>query len=138
MNNNLIPFALFFGGIILIQHFNRKAIKLLSVEEKARLMDFSSGVAIWRMAPLLVLILGFSAFTYWKHSLDFIKIGLFIYLGLIVASSVISNVVVQRKYRDMGFPESYLRTTLYCSIATVLLLTGFIASIAFRFPKIHG
>jgi hypothetical protein len=123
---------------MLIQHFNRKAIKLLSVEEKARLMDFSSGVVIWRMAPLLVLILGFSAFTYGKHSLDFIKIGLFIYLGLIVASSVISNVVVQRKYREMGFPESYLRTTLYCSIATVLLLTGFIASIAFRFPKIHG
>ena len=138
MNNNLIPFALFFGGIMLIQHFNHKAIKLLSVEEKARLMDFSSGVAIWRMAPLLVLILGFSAFTYWKHSLDYIKIGLFIYLGLIVASSVISNVVVQRKYREMGFPESYLRTTLYCSIATVLLLTGFIASLALRFPKIHS
>ena len=123
---------------MLIQNFNRKAIKFLTIEEKAKLMDFSSGVAIWRMAPLLVLILGFSAFTYWKHSFEFINIALVVYLALIVASSVISNVVVQRKYRQMGFPESYLRTTLYCSIATVLLLSGFIASIALRFPKIHG
>lgn len=138
MNDTLIPYIIFFTGIIFIRFFQRKANQLLSTEEKAKLLDYSYEVAIWRMIPLLVLIIGFGFFMYAKPSVEVIKMGFLIYLALILMSSVISNIMVQRKYKALGFTSSYLKTTLLCSIASLLLITTFCVLIAYPFYQNHS
>lgn len=138
MHNNLIPFAVFFLGIMAVQHFNRKAMLTLSVEDKARLVDYSSGFAIWRMLPIIVLILGFSGFMYLKPSITGLKIGMAVYLGLILAVSIASNLILQKKYRELGFPAHYIRTTSIGSAVMILFMVGYFAWIAVPFVKMHG
>jgi len=99
----------------------------LSVEEKARLLDFSSGVVTWKLIPIVVLILGFSGFMHWKPSIVHMKWGLFIYLLLLLGSSALSSFIIQKKYRKLGFPESYIRSSLICSVLVLLLMIGFFA-----------
>jgi|GEM_PF-5491919 len=137
MNNSLIPLAAFFVGIMVVQHFNRKAMLALSIEEKARLLDYSSGFAIWRFLPIIVLIFGFSGFMYLKPSIGGIKAGLLIYLALILGVSIASNLILQKKYRELGLPEHYIRTTLIGSAATILFMIGYFAWIAVPIVTMH-
>jgi hypothetical protein len=138
MTNNLIPLATFFVGIMAVQHFNRKAMLTLSVEDKARLVDYASGFAIWRLLPIIVLIFGFSGFMYLKPSIGGIKMGLLIYLMLILGVSIVSSLILQKKYRKLGLPENYIRTTLIGSAATIVFMIGYFAWIAIPIIKIHG
>lgn len=121
-----------------VQHLNRKAMLALSIEEKARLLDYSSGFAIWRLLPIIVLIFGFSGFMYLKPSIGGIKTGLLIYLVLILGVSIASNLILQKKYRELGLPEPYIRTTLIGSAATIVLMIGYFAWIAIPIVKLHG
>ena len=134
----MIPLAIFFIGIMAVQRYNRKAMLKLSVEEKARLLDYSSGFALWRLLPVIVLILGFSGFMYWKPSSTHIRIGLLIYFALLLLVSITSNLIIQRKYRQLGFPDFYVRTTMIGSLTTIVLLIGYLSWIAFPIMKIQG
>lgn len=121
-----------------VQHLNRKAMLALSIEEKARLLDYSSGFAIWRFLPIIVLIFGFSGFMYLKPSIGGIKTGLLIYLALILGVSIASNLVLQKKYRELDLPEPYIRTTAIGSGLTILFMTGYFAWIAVPIVRMHG
>lgn len=135
MHNNILPLAIFIIGIIIIQHFNRKAQSKLSVEEKASLMDVTSGIAVWRLIPLVCIMIGYGAFTYFHPSFSGIKVALFIYLMLILISSIISNLIIQKKYREIGLHADYIRTTAISSFASILMMIIFFAWIMYPLLK---
>lgn len=138
MNNTLFGFSIFFAIVILLQIFNRKAILKLSVEEKARLLDYSSGAAIWRLVPIVLLIAGYAVFNALPHSQAHFKTGLVVYFVLLLLSAGVSRYFIQRKYRQLGFPADYIRTMLISNIITMVLVTAFFAWILFPIFHMHA
>ena len=75
-------FILFIVAILLSRYINGRAIKKLTVEKKAELIDGFSSFGVWAILPLLV-IFGVFYFTF-----DYVEKGNLLYFGLFALLTV--------------------------------------------------
>lgn len=102
-----ITLVVFFVVILISRYINSMAVKKLSIEKKAELLDIFSGFSIWSAIPLLVLI-GILYF-----SLDYIKENnMFYFIYLLVSFMVLYVVGLQiyifKKLHKLEYPSSYI------------------------------
>lgn len=96
-----------FAAIIISRIINERGYRVLSDEEKVRLMDGFSKTRAYSLIPLLVLIGGY-CFLMTKTSMDrgVLSIG---YFGLLIAFVVIRSVMNHKKMKALDLPDSYRR-----------------------------
>ena len=122
-------FIALFAAIIVSRIINERGYRLLSDEEKLRLMDGFSKARAYALIPLLVLIGG-----YWllltKTDIDgnLLTIGYFV---LLIAWVLLRTVLNQRKLSALDLSSDYKR---YYMIAQVISLIG----LAWFFYAIFG
>jgi len=101
-----ITIVIFVVTILLSRYINSKAIKKLSMEKKAELIDTFSGFSVWSIIPLLVIIGGF------YFAVDYIGDYL-LYLALLLFVSgvyvIALQVYIYKKLKNMDYPMSYIK-----------------------------
>jgi hypothetical protein len=108
-----------FAAMIVSRIINERGYRVLSDEEKVRLMDGFSKSRAYSFIPLLVLIGGYWLLTT-KTDLDR-KMLSTAYFGLLIAFVVVKNFWDQRKLTALNLPAAYRR---YFTIAQVVSLIG--------------
>lgn len=106
-DNSLI---LFIVAILLSRYINSRAIKKLTVEKKAELIDGFSSFGVWAILPLLVI---FGAFYF---TFDYVEKGNLLYFGLFALLTVGYVIGIQiyiyKKLKKMDYPMSYIKQYL--------------------------
>ena len=100
-------FILFLVAVVVSRIISRQALKELSSEEKAALLDAFSGMQAYSLVPLIVLLaLYFGLFQFTSVSVFAITVG---YFALLVAYAIWSYWFTRRKLATLDLPDSYLR-----------------------------
>jgi hypothetical protein len=109
------PFPLFvivvlFASIVVSRIITEKALKRLSPEDKARLLDSFSGYRIFNSA------LGLGIFILWLVTIEFLPhwrstLTVIFVLSFLVVSAAIS-VLSYRKMKGLGLPADYIKSYL--------------------------
>lgn len=119
----LLVIAILFATIVISRIITERALKHLSSEDKARLLDSFSGYRIFNSALLLgIFIIWFVAIKYlphWHSTLTIIFVLSF--LGLSATISVLSY----RKMKGLNLPAGYIKSYLL-SLAIQYLGVGFV------------
>jgi len=138
--NTLIPLGLFLVVQVMIQHHERKAQRLLSNDDKVKLLDGSSGFYFLQMLPTLVLLFAFAGFMFLKPSIPVMSAGLIVYIVLVGVSSLISQRMMTKKLSTFGLPDSYVkhrgRSALIQSAAMIVFLSWILGSTLWTFRKL--
>jgi len=124
---NNITIVIFVVTILLSRYINSKAIKKLSMEKKAELIDTFSGFSVWSIVPLLVIIGGF------YFAVDYMG-NYLLYLALLLLVSVIYVVALQvyiyKKLKNMDYPMSYIKQYI------LSVVVRFVGLFALSYPMI--
>ena len=124
-DNNLI---LFIVAVLLSRYINSRAIKKLTVEKKAELIDGFSSFGVWAILPLLVI---FGAFYF---TFDYVEKGNLLYFGLFALLTVGYVIGIQiyiyKKLKKMDYPMSYIKQYL------LSLFIRFVGILALLYPII--
>jgi len=119
--------VIFVVTILLSRYINSKAIKKLSMEKKAKLIDTFSGFSVWSIVPLLVIIGGFYfAVDYMGNYL------LYLALLLLVSSVYVIGlqVYIYKKLKNMDYPMSYIKQYI------LSVVVRFVGLFALSYPMI--
>ena len=101
-----ISLIIFVVLMLLSRYINSEAIKKLSMEKKAALIDDFSGLSVWSILPLLVLLGGFYfAIEYVENHLIYLWV-LFVLAGFYVVGL---QVYIYKKLKKMDYPMSYIK-----------------------------
>ena len=103
-----ITLVLFFIAIILSRYINSMAIKKLTTEKKAQLLDTFSGFSVWSVLPLLVLM------GIFYFSIDFITGDrlfylFYIFIFLMVGYVIGLQVYIFKKLHKLDYPMNYIK-----------------------------
>ena len=115
-----ITLFIFIGMILLGRYVNAQAIKKLSVEKKAELLDTFSTFGIFSIIPLLVII----GITYWiadnfnNHSFTYLYLSAI----LIVVYIVGIQIYIYTKLIKANYPLSYIRQYILSVLIRFLAL----------------
>lgn len=97
---------------------NERGYKLLSSEEKLRLMDGFSKIRAYAMIPLFALI---AIYLLLMKKTDLDKGDLFtIYMGLLILFIIIRTVLNHRKLVSLNLPAGYRRYFMTSQIVSLL------------------
>jgi hypothetical protein len=106
----LFNFVFLIVAIVISRVIMERALRQLSADEKARLLDSFSGYRTWNLAAVLLLaLLYFAGMRYlpeWRLTWDLLFLASF--LTAILAVSVFSY----RKLKDLNLPAGYIRSYL--------------------------
>lgn len=108
-----------FAALIVSRIISERGYRILSDEEKLRLMDGFSKSRAYSLIPLLGLIAGYWLLTT-KTDLDR-KMLSTAYFGLLIAFVIVKSLLNQRKMTVLNLPAVYRR---YFTIAQVVSLIG--------------
>lgn len=115
-------------SILLSRYINSAAIKKLSMEKKAELIDTFSGFSVWSIIPLLVMI-GIFYFT-----IDYMKDNYILYLSLFFLLAIIYVVALQvyiyKKLKKLEYPITYIRQYI------LSVVVRFIGLFALSYPMV--
>jgi len=93
--------------LIVSRILNERAIKELSADEKAKLVDAFSSMRAYNLIPLAIIVVGYLlAIKYTGLSHMLLSYTYFIFL---IAYIVVSQVYVYRKLIRLNYPPSYLK-----------------------------
>lgn len=122
----LFALPVFLALITGVQHFDRKAQATLSPEEKARLSDFNSESSSWIMVPMIVLLLGYGAFDYYRPNGGGVAIGLTVFVVLMTLLTMAYERRFSRRLTTLNLPPSYLgrfrRLRLVRAVGTLIFV----------------
>jgi len=122
-----ITIVIFVLTILLSRYINSKAIKKLSMEKKAELIDTFSGFSVWSIVPLLVIIGGF------YFAVDYMG-NYLLYLALLLLVSgvyvVALQVYIYKKLKNMDYPMSYIKQYI------LSVVVRFVGLFALSYPMI--
>jgi len=130
-NKFIVGIASFLTGVIISRIIIEKAMKTLSQEEKARLIDGFTGTRTYGFIPVLVAILIFIGLN--RYS-DFNKQTI-LYAYTVLLSFVIvgMQIFVIRKLTKLEFPKSYIKKYNFSRVIYFLGLGGFIWSLFVKY-----
>jgi len=101
-----ITIMIFMVTILLSRYINSEAVKKLSMEKKAELIDTFSGFSVRSMVPLLLIIGGFYfAVNYMENYLLYLTLLLSV-AGVYVVGL---QVYIYKKLKNMDYPLSYIK-----------------------------
>jgi len=122
-----ITIVIFVLTILLSRYINSKAIKKLSMEKKAELIDTFSGFSVWSIVPLLVIIGGFYfAIDYMGNYLLYLVLLLLVSGVYVVALQV----YIYKKLKNMDYPMSYIKQYI------LSVVVRFVCVFALLYPMI--
>jgi hypothetical protein len=102
-----ITLGIFIGFIILSRYINNQAIKKLSTQKKAELLDGFGNFSVWAVVPLFLMMGGF------YFAIDYIENNFVLYLSLfflIIGIYVVGiQVYIYKKLKKMDYPISYIK-----------------------------
>lgn len=120
----LFSFIFLIVAIVISRVLMERALRQLSTDEKARLLDSFSGYRTWNLAGVLLLaVLYFAGMRYlpqWRLTWDLLFLASF--LAVILAVSTLSY----RKLKELNLPTGYIKSYLlslgiqYAGVAVVL------------------
>ncbi|HWQ36022.1 MAG TPA: hypothetical protein VNQ79_24480 [Blastocatellia bacterium] len=106
----LFNFIFLIVAIVISRVIMERALRQLSADEKARLLDSFSGYRTWNLAAVLLLVvLYFAGMRYlpeWRLTWDLLFLASF--LTVMLAVSVFSY----RKLKELNLPTGYIRSYL--------------------------
>jgi hypothetical protein len=111
------------AAIIVSRIINERGYRVLSDEEKVRLMDGFSKTRAYSLIPLLILIGGYY-FLMTKTDLHkgVISIG---YFGLLIAFVIIRSIMNHKKMKTLGLPDSYRRMFTISQVVSLIGVAWF-------------
>ncbi len=127
---SIIGMVFLFAGIIISRIINERAMKKLTADEKVKLIDGFSGLRLYSIIPIVVVI---GLFVVLNRYSTLSSITVFvIYISLLLFIVFALQMVVHKKLLSLEFPKSYLK--MY-HISRVFYLTGFGGFLATLFVK---
>lgn len=113
INDPIVGVLVFLVAMVINRVLAEKALKRLSTEEKARLLDSFSGYRIYSMVVLVILVLLYVIASKTSPELRLtLAWGLF---GLVVLSSIVTTVLSYVKLRNLAVPTHYVNNFLFRS-----------------------
>lgn len=116
--DNLVALVIFLFIQEAIRRWNSRALSLLSVEDRLKVLDDSSKVSIYERAPLPILLLGFAGLIYLNPSTFVMSIGLTVFVVLLAISTFISRRISHKRLCALGMPESYTKQQRLADLKT--------------------
>ncbi|MEM9478728.1 MAG: hypothetical protein AAGA58_03600 [Verrucomicrobiota bacterium] len=112
-----------FAAIIVSRIINERGYRVLSDEEKVRLMDGFSKARAYSLIPLLILIGGYY-FLMTKSDLNrgMLSIGYFV---LLIGFVVIRSVMNHKKMKTLDLPDSYRRMFTISQVVSLIGVAWF-------------
>ena len=111
------------AAIIVSRIINERGYRVLSDEEKIRLMDGFSKTRAYSLIPLLVLIVGYYVLiTKTALNKGVLSIG---YFGLLIAFVAIRSVMNHKKMKTLDLPDSYRRMFTLSQVVSLVGLAWF-------------
>jgi small-conductance mechanosensitive channel len=126
----LFGFLVFVAAVIISRVIMERALKPLSSDEKARLVDAFSGQRIYRYVVMFALMIAYFVVTRFAPQLYAISSLIFI-IALMVVTTILSA-FSYRKLKSLNLPSDYIRSYLislaiqYMGIG--ILVAPFVAS----------
>jgi hypothetical protein len=112
-NDSLFGLALFVGAYIVSRIVRERALKRLSAEQKARLLDAFSGYRTYFMSAAVCFpLLYFVAIKSWPSTHSFLAPIFFVLFGLML---VVMTWLSFRKLKELNLPTDYIRSFLVSS-----------------------
>ena len=112
-SDSLLGLAVFAGAYIVSHIVRERALKRLSTEEKARLLDAFSGYRTYFMSAAVCLpLLYFIAIKLWPSTQSFLAPIFFVSFGLML---IIMTWLSFRKLNQLNLPRDYIRSFLISS-----------------------
>jgi uncharacterized membrane protein YoaK (UPF0700 family) len=104
---NNVTLIVFVVAMLLSRYINSTAIKKLSMEKKAELLDGFSGFSVWSILPLLVIIGIFYFATDYIENNHLFYLSIFLVVAGIYVIGI--QVYIYKKLRKMDYPMSYIK-----------------------------
>lgn len=123
--DTLVALAIFLMVQEVLRRWNTKALSLLSVEDRIKIVDGSTKVSIYERAPVVVLLLGFAGLMYLKPSTLIMSIGLTAFVVLLAISTFVSRHINHKRLCTLGLPESYTKQQGRANIVQNLCMAVF-------------
>ncbi len=126
------------GSVVVARIIQERAFRKLEPEQKVRVMDAFSGLRMYSMLPLFVLLGVFLVtLRYARHLLVELQAAFFV---LLLVHMVVMHVLIRRRLAAAKLPPVYARRLLLSRHVAQIGLLLFIGAIAFRelFPAIFG
>ena len=112
-NDMLFGLAMFVGAYIVSRIVRERALKRLSTETKAQLLDAFSGYRTYFMSAAVCFpLLYFVAIKLWPAGQSFLAPLFFVSLGLLL---LITSWLSFRKLKQLSLPTDYIRSFLISS-----------------------
>jgi hypothetical protein len=119
-------------GFLVVMMINRvlaeKALKRLSAEEKAGLLDSFAGYRVYGLAAIVVLVVGY--FIAAKARPDLRVTLVWVFFGLVMLHAILITLLSYQKLKTLAAPADYQRNFLVRSalqfVALVFLLFTFV------------
>jgi hypothetical protein len=112
-SDSLLGLAMFVGAYIVSRIVRERALKRLSTEQKAQLLDAFSGYRTYFMSAAVCLpLLYFVAIKLWPARQSFLAPLFFVSFGLLL---LITSWLSFRKLKQLSLPTDYVRSFLISS-----------------------
>lgn len=113
-----IGIGIFIVTIIASRIISERAMKELTIDEKAKLIDAFSGMRAYSLIPLSIIICGY--FLIMRYT-DINRVVLsVVYFSLIILFIIISNIYVYKKLSKLNFPATYLKTHVFSKLISFI------------------
>ncbi|MDX2361355.1 MAG: hypothetical protein QNK23_11150 [Crocinitomicaceae bacterium] len=111
--------------VLIARLLNERALKQLSIEEKAKLIDLFSSQRIWSYVTIIVLLGGFFAAVHFKIA----SMGIInsVYFALIFTVLGFFSYSAFKKFDEHNYPKQFTRLYLYSMTLRIIGLCVFIA-----------
>lgn len=100
---------------------NEKAMKKLSSEEKGLLVDGFASNRMWSLGLIILLITGY--FLVVRFEVVNMLMGVVTYLVLLTVFIAVQFITSDRKLKELGLPEDYIRSF---RISVLIRITGMV------------
>lgn len=130
MDNSMIGMLFVLGVFLVIRVINERAIKTLSQDKKAELIDLFSKDRIYNLV-IVILLIGL-LFLNTKYKLVDSFLSLLLYSSSIMIFIVVVSFLAYRKLKKNQFPDSFLKSFILTSTFKTLALLFFLRWIIYR------
>ncbi|MGE3799652.1 MAG: hypothetical protein AB7H80_01380 [Candidatus Kapaibacterium sp.] len=107
MSNYTIGILIVFIGVIISRFITERGMKVLSIEEKGRLVEAFSSFRIWNLLPFVLVLIVY--FFLKKSGSSWSPESIGIFMGILFLIALASKVFAARKLRTLDLPQSYLK-----------------------------
>ena len=127
----IIGLIVFFVLLVASRFLNEKALKILSSEEKVKLLDGFSNMRKYNLIPIIVFIgIYFLMNKYFPQLYLVIFIS---YFGLLIIFVILTSIITFKKLHKLELPKNYIKKYIFSMIIQYIGITILFTSIILNF-----